>query len=288
MARIALLSFALMLGLTSQAQFDFNTDKFIDNLIGDVRSDRPGHSISAQTCGFVTLQLQTGYRFQKNVWDSGPTGDSYNSRSIVPTTFKIGLSNNLEINTSFSYQHVKSYFSVFDLTTTDARMQSTFLGFRYSFLKGEGIVPSLALQSSMRFKRPSIGLDRMGSEFILAANNNFGKFNVLSNIGVAWIGDGSWQTNKEPNAVPYVLNLSYNFGKVTGFIEAYGDILNPNIALDGGVAFKIGSDFVFDIYGGCANDLDIANNWFVEAGLTYRFSFMKMMAKKKADQFFKK
>ena len=279
MVRIATLTFALFLGIYAQAQFNFNTDKFIDNLIGDVRSDRPGNSMSALTCGFVTLQVQSGYRFQR--WNDPLFDGSYTNRMFVPTDIKIGLSNNLEINTTFTHESFKAYDATFDNTVSDGSMNSPLLGVRYSFLKGRKWVPTMALQSRVKFRRESMGQNNYGAEFILATLNDFGKLDILMNFGLVYPGFGNGPV------FPAIFNVSYNLGKTTIFAEGNYEFQWGEHVVDAGLSVNIGRDFVLDFYGGVIDGFS-ADHWFAEAGFTYRFSFMKMMAKKKADEFFKK
>lgn len=241
---------------------------------GEMKSDRPGHVTCAQTCGFHVLQVQSGFRFQRYTYSPFPNDQSYTHHTIIPASIKFGLTNTLELNVNYTNYRTKWYDQWTDATYIGKGSPGPIAGIRYTFLKGHKWVPALALQAGIRYKSPKIDLG-FGSEFILATRSDFGKLDVSTSIGLVWWGWDTWQYHKVPNYIPYAVKVSYDFGKVTGFIESFGDLTWPDLAIDGGIAVTIGRDLVLDFSGGCAEGIVISEYWFAEAGFTYRYNFSK-------------
>lgn len=280
--RKTFLAFCCVFSLgTLLGQFEFDTDKFIDGLVGGIKSDRPGKAINPRTCGFMTLQIQAGFNYEDF------SSDWYTSNSFgTPIDIKLGLSQNLELNTSLYYLNYRNEILPSGPEWQGKGMLSPQLAIRYTVVQGTGWKPTLGLQAGMVFgsSKGDFQQPQMGSTFILATSNKFSRFSLNTNIGVNFIGDG----NKNP-LFPYVANLNFNLGeKASFYIEGFGNLNTPTLNGDGGFAFKLGKDFVLDIAGGWLGGTNPDPHWFTEVGFTYRFSALRYFAKKKASQFMNK
>ena len=289
MKKLFILLFVLG-SFSANAQFDIDPKKFIDALIGPVESDRPGQALNPTTCGTMAIQLQTGYNYSR--FEDLVT--TYNS-SFVPVNLRVGLTKKWEINTSFWYLHQK--FANSFATTTFSGFTGSELGARYAFLSGDRWVPYMALQANMRFSKRNGDFQqpKMGSSFYLATSNRFNVMSVNTNFGIVFPGDDNGQINP---SYPWVLNFGWMIGDKFGvFVEGFGDfgtivigsptVVNPLISWDAGGSFLVINDLQLDLFGGMYNVANQQNYWFAEFGVTYRFSFLKMFAMKKADEFMK-
>jgi hypothetical protein len=269
------LAFGLFLG-RSQAQFDMNPLDIVDMLVGEIDSDRPGQALSPTSCGILAIQLQTGFNYESR---NSSIINQYSSY-YVPTSLRIGLTKKWEINTNFFYKKIA-------ISDTLANSQSNgFLspeiGIRYAFLQGGRWKPHLALQSNLSIlsHKGDFQQQQFGSSFYLASRNQFKKMSLNTNFGIRFAGD----SNLEP-LFPWVFNLGFKLGdKWSAFVEGFGEFRNLTVNTDAGISYQAFSNLKFDVFGGMLNLENFRNGWFVEGGVSYRFSFLKIVAKKKMGQ----
>lgn len=263
-----LLIFCLSLGSLSFAQFEFDKDLLLKNLIGTIESDRPGQALNATTCGILAIQVQSGFNYTN--LDFPLAGTSKNMS--VPTNIRFGISKMWELNTSFSYQNENLDFG-FGQVTIDG-FPSPEIGLRCAFLKGNKWKPFLALQANMRLpsNKGAYTQSQMGSSFYLVTSNRFEHISVNATVGMLYNGFGG----NAPN-YPYVLNIgSMLTDNLGAFVEVFGNFNTDGIALDGGFSYLIGNNFQLDLFGGWLGD----TSWFGEIGFSWRYSFFQNIMKK--------
>jgi len=264
------------------AQFNFDPAGLIDQLGGDLNTDRPGQALNSKTCGMLAFQIQTGLNFEKNVVGI----DNSRSGYFVPTNLRFGLTNKIELNTSFYYKSEKSITIAGPVNSKG--FPSPEIGMRYAFMSGERWKPSMALQSNMRFasKKGTYTQSKLGSSFFLATSNEFHKISLNTNLGIIFSGDGLLKPNYS-----YVLNLGFALSDKWGaFIEGFGlfnslqNTTNKGLKGDAGFSFRPIKYLQFDLFGGWLAELNSNEHWFIEGGVSWKFSFLKYMAKKKYEQ----
>jgi len=270
------LGIALVAFSSGHAQ-KLDVNGFIDALGGSINSDRPGQCLNAQTAGAMTLQLQSGFNFSKYKWNIGTSFEGNQNVVNVPVDIRFGLLPKLELNTSFSYVHWK-YTDPF-ITTTSNGFPSPNLGARYEVLQGDGIKPQVALQANLSFlsHNGTFQQNNFGSSFYAITSNSFNKLKVNTNLGMVFTGSG----NNSP-IYTYVLNFGYNVSDKLGvFVEGFGRFNNFSYSIDAGMAYLVNNNLQIDAFGGWLGDRD----WFAEIGVSWRYNFLKAMAKKKINGF---
>lgn len=262
----------------SSAQFDFNPADIVEMIGGNMETDRPGQAMNPKSCGIMTFQLQTGGSFARTTFN--PNG--YINSIATPTQLKFGITGKLEFNTSFSYNH-----SNYD----DGFFQFKFGGFpspsfnlRYTLISGDRWKPIVGLQAgfSPSSSRGSFQQPNFGSSYFILTSNRFENLSVNTNFGLAFGGYGN--NDLSAYSLPYVLNVGYTINsKWSAFVEAFGNLRGSNLNLDGGIAYAATKSLQLDAYGGWLG----GNSWFAEIGLTWKYSFLKAMAKKKMNEILK-
>jgi hypothetical protein len=264
------------------SQFNFDPAGLIDQLGGDLNTDRPGQALNAKTCGMLAFQIQTGLNYENFVAGIDNSASTY----FVPTNLRFGITNKIELNTSFYYLSSNSVTLAGPNKTNG--FTSPEIGIRYAFMKGERWKPSMALQSNMSFssKKGAFQQDKLGSSFYLATSNSFRKISLNTNLGIAFLGDGELKPNYS-----YVLNLGFKLSDKWGaFVEGFGLLNslqnddNRGLKGDAGFSFAPIKYLQFDVFGGWLAELSSNEHWFIEAGVSWKFSFIKYMAKKKYEQ----
>lgn len=275
MKRIKILLLILSVsGFTAKSQVDINPGEFMAMLSGNMNSDRPGQAITPFTAGILAFQIQTGVNYDKfRIPD-------YNERGISSfTTVRLGLTTKFELNTSFEYDNVQ-IIGFAGIPFIAKGFKSPDIGFRYMIYRGKQWVPTVALQSNLSFKsnKGDFTQSRIGSSFYIATSNELGRLSITSNVGMRYSGDGL----QEPEFL-YALNLGVTISsKLSAFIEGFGSISDEKLYGDMGFAYRPMSYLQFDVLGGWMGGLDFdVPDWFVEAGVTWKLSVIKMIAKKK-------
>ncbi|MBD3635837.1 MAG: hypothetical protein HUJ25_00735 [Crocinitomicaceae bacterium] len=280
MNKIALLLISLFTLNFANAQFEFDPGSFIDKLIGPVESDRPGQALNPVTAGILAVQLQTGFSYSSKNDDKLYKYQHY----YVPTNLRFGLTRKWEFNTSFYYLNQQMMDTV--ATTKTSGFLSPEVGIRYAFMSGDRWKPYLALQSNLSFlsHKGDFQQQQYGCSFILATSNRFDIMSINTNFGIRFTGDASRQPT-----YPWVLNFGWMLGdKVGTFIEGFGEFRNMNLNVDGGFSYVPIRSLQLDVFGGLLNIEDEYNRWFAEIGVTYNFSFLKVLANKKAKEMMNK
>lgn len=266
----------LFFALSSQAQFDINPKDILDKLFGPIESDRPGKALSASTSGIMTIQLQTGFNYEYKNVDKIYRHQYYQA----PTNLRLGLTKKWELNSSFTFAKENSMDTV--LNYAYSGFKSPEIGIRYAFLKGSGWKPFMALQSNLSFlsHKGDYYQQKYGSSFYLISSNQFDAVSINLNGGIRFKGD----SNKKPE-FPWVINLGFNMGdKWNAFIEGFGEFTTQRHAFDAGFAFRPIPDLQFDVSGGWLNGFSSSPHYFIDAGISYKFSFLKMIINKKTSE----
>lgn len=267
-----------LIGFHSNAQFDLEIDpmKFLDALIGPVESDRPGQCMNARTAGIMAIQIQTGYQYGQEKYNA----IDQDSWHFVPTTLRFSLTAKWELNTSFNYNRFTSTNSFW--TWTASGFTSPDIGVRYSFLKGSGWKPTMGLQvnASPPSHKGDYQQQNWGTSVILATSNRWDKISVNTNFSMRFNGDDSGAPD-----YPWVFNIGFPLGEKFGcFVEGFGEFDNAIVSADAGFTYVPINDLQIDIFGGLTNLTVTQKRWFAEIGVSYRFSFLKILAKKKMGE----
>ncbi|MEX1001126.1 MAG: hypothetical protein WDZ35_03345 [Crocinitomicaceae bacterium] len=241
-----------------------------------IESDRPGQALTASTCGMMALQVQGGFNFNQIRISESERFDNYFS----PLNLRFGLFPKLEINASFYYSASTYHWGQFKSSFNG--FPSPEIGLRYWILRGSGWKPDLAFQSSLSFpsNKGTYTQDKAGSSFYLVSSNQFNWFSVNTNLGIVYPGNGGGIENPR---FPYVFNLGFDLGdKWSLFSEIFGDIdgSNSSINYDGGIAFNPINSLQLDLFGGYLSNYAGFTHWFIEAGISYRYSFLKESVEK--------
>lgn len=263
------------------SQFKPDPKELLGLLNQPLQSDRPGQALNAKTCGLLALQIQTGFHYEKfSVEDAFDRTDL-----LVPTTVRFGLLPKLELNSNFYYVDRTSDYIYNDTTELRTGFRNSEIGLRYSFMKGENWKPILAVQTNFILPRKNGDWENksIGYSIYLVSSQRFDKFSINTNLGI--------KSHPQPIvdtgiSFPYVLNFGFNLSqKLTCFVEGFGDLSGPSLYGDAGFAYTIGNYLQFDVFGGWLGETGPHPYWFVEAGITWRFSFIDAIAKKKMKEF---
>lgn len=275
----AILIFVLSgLSISSLAQFEFDPGAVLDKLSGPVDSDRPGQAMSPHTCGTMTVQIQTGGAFE--LWEANTTRSEV---VRVPTDIRLGFTKRFELNTRLVYQSIHATNTLTNVEQNNSGLTAPEIGIRLGLLKGESFVPSVGLQSSLSFASGSSMnfQNQMGSFFNLITRNDFDFMTISTNWGLRFIGNG--QSGKYYS---YVLNFGFPLGdKMSCFVEGFGGLENFSWNVDAGFAYRPINDLQIDFFGGWLGETGPVTNWFAEIGVTWKYSVLKAIAKKKMDSF---
>lgn len=228
----------------------------------NIRSDRPGQSLSPFTLGSKTIQIQSGYNYGEN--ENNIIQSSFANYNNV---IRLGILENLDVNATLNYS--KSESSIGDQTFDLKGFDNIAIGARYSILEGEGYIPTLGFESrfSLPIESQDYNNEELGITNILITQHAISeKFAVTSN----WI----WINRDSENTFNYTLNSAYTLDdNWSVFFEFFGN-LNDEFSTnyDFGFAYLTGSNFQLDIGFGRLTTEDNPQ-MFVDAGLSWRIDW---------------
>ncbi|NME67422.1 transporter [Flammeovirga aprica] len=222
-----------------------------------ISSDRPGQTYSASTLGKHVFQIQTGFNYTE-----GRNG--VENKNIKSNTFlRFALSERFDIEALVNYSKDEIRTQGETIVVGDG-FSDTELGFKYSVLRNDGWIPSMAFQGRVLTRLVDKDYERTSAGMLMniATQNQINDWLAYNmNLGVTFPRRG---TSK------YILPATFNFSasispKWGAFIELYGNLNDFEPSVDGGLSYLITDDFMLDLYGGMASE-----SWFVEGGLSYR------------------
>ncbi|WP_088324782.1 hypothetical protein [Polaribacter tangerinus] len=204
-------------------------------------SDRPGMALSPNTVGKYVFQTQTGIDFQDGFSISNP--NSY---------IRFGLSEKLEVNTSFSF-----YGSEFisDLVSIN-------IGARYRF-NSQNSSYSSSIQVTQFFYNEQANTSQLTYIF---GGNFTDKLSYTTNLGIS-IAEFSTIENTH-----FVANIGYVINPKLGvFVESFGSIWDQNFTVnfDAGAYYLLSNNLQFDI------SMGDNNGFFTSAGVSWRIPYKK-------------
>lgn len=225
-----------------------------------IRTGRPGQSIGPYAVGSKVLQIQSGFEFTD--WSGVFRAKNYESALVV----RFGITEKFELNTGWKYSNfasesqVKQSRSGFNLGS---------VGCRINIIDGEGYIPSIGLQTTLKFPRLSEDFfsKRLATKTVLIVRQKISKkLNLMSNFGLDYSG------NSTSPAGLFVLNLGYNLTDKFGInIEAFGSYYKSStkIYFDGSFRYLINPNLQLDLTVGGGRNLH-ATNIFYSAGFSWR------------------
>lgn len=246
---------------------------FSQSEIPPLITDRPSQTESAVTVPKGSLQIETGYMYEK-------TNDEYTHQLITGTLLRYGLLKNLELRIGAGYNNDKYDKNMNGVVAADVIMpEYDFKGFtplmigtKINIEEENGIIPQMAILTE--FTLGGTGDDifyenGMGTKLLFSFSHT-----ITKNIGFAY-NLGANYDSVEPFAnliYSFVLGVSA-FSKFGFFIEAYGSSMkyhSPDHSIDTGITFLVTDNLQLDLSGGIGLS-EISPDNFISAGLSYRF-----------------
>ncbi|MCB0802457.1 MAG: transporter [Flavobacteriales bacterium] len=231
-----------------------------------INSDRPGQANGASTLGKNVFQIQSGYNL-----NTVKNGFSDMQNTNINNFFRFGLLERVELSALVNYASVKTKGLQSESSLSD--FNDLQLGARFFLVENKGIIPALAVQSSVLFKLPNslFPREKMGSNTIVATTNQISE----------WLSfNSNWIFLQEGNAplhTSYVANISFTISERIGtFIEMYGAISNYfTTSFDAGFSYLINNDFQIDASAGIQDNSYTDTDYFIDLGISWRTNWRK-------------
>lgn len=231
-----------------------------------IGSDRPGQAISPLTVGTGVFQVQTGFTlggFNTNVANGVDfSGDNF-QYVLNP---RVGITERFEINSQIAARRDEIGNLEF------SGLSQVNLGARYNIVFGEGLAPSIAIQFdvSLPWVSDDYDIDSAVPRVLLAHSQNLTEALALTtNFGLVF------NTNADNITSIYIVNLSFPIAdKVGAFVEGFANSTDGDfdINFDAGISYLVNNDLQLDVSGGYGSN-DNVNDWFIDAGVSWRFKY---------------
>ena len=238
-------------------------------VVGDMITDRPDQTESAEIVPVNLLQVETGAVYELDNTDMLETENiTYNN-----TLLRYGIARNKELRLSFAFSGVTYKFSPGSLDTTKnlSGMAPVGLGIKTLIIPETGILPQIAYLAN--FSLPYFAGKDFQTEYVQTAHRVAFAHSITDavglgyNIGISWDGE---------TPVPWWF-YSFSLGlslteKLGGFVEGYGILseeTTPVHMADAGVTFSLKNNLQLDVSGGIGISGD-APDGFISAGFSWR------------------
>ena len=247
---------------------------------GQIATDRPHQTETAEIVPYNTFQVETGFTFEQDKYDE------FKNQNIIYNSclLKFGLGSGIDLRFGFDVLTNKVYKKE-SLVNENFGFSGLSFGGKKFLTKGTRFFPKTSLLAELYL--PYFGKDQFRPSFtggtmrFLCEHEISDKLELEYNFGPDWNGN-------TPNVnYFFATSLTYNLiGPISIYGELYGfftekkkqemDLIINNgfyndIRCDGGFIYLINDDFQLDLEGGLAITKS-SPDYFVSFGLSYRVS----------------
>jgi hypothetical protein len=224
-------------------------------------TDRPDQSESAVTVLPGSIQIETGFTFEK-LTESNIELENY---TIAGTLLRYGIIDDVELRFGTAYMITKAQSSL-------DGFGDFLLGTKINFLKENaqafdfGILAHALLPIGSAAFNPS----RVEPEVIGALSKS-----ISDNLSASINFGGSWSSIIDETFLIYsaALGLAFN-DRIAAFLEVYGNVFSsfaPIHNYNGGIIYLLSENLQLDLSGG--NGISgLESYWFISSGLSMRFN----------------
>lgn len=238
-----------------------------------IRTGRPGEAIGPFAVGARVFQVQAGVGYFESAYNYNTNADQVvaSSSFLSGAVIRVGITEHFELNSLLLYENTQE--QVTGIESTNSGISGLAFGLRSNIYVGKGWVPSVGFQLS-------IGMPWLSSAFnsayvrprltLITNQQILEKWALTTNWGLFWNGNSA-----DPSGF-YVVNVSYSATeKWSLFVEAFGviksEMIEPHI--DGGGGYLVNNNLQLDLSAGLGWGDNEYNDWFVNAGLSWRMRF---------------
>lgn len=235
--------------------------------VPDLITDRPDQTESSVTVPRKTLQIETGFVFEKFKSDDA----EFENWGIATTLLRYGVLDNFELRLGSYYQHSSLTVNDVETDSTQQGVGPITAGLKVYITEEKGAWPEIALLADLTFSdwghldyRPSYNYSVIKLLFSHTLSKRFG---LGYNLGFANNGEDP----KGFFVYSLVLGASVT-NRLSAFAEVYGnfdDSSLPRHRIDGGITYLLRHNLQLDASAGFGPK-DTLSMWFASAGLTWR------------------
>ena len=236
--------------------------------VPEIITDRPDQTESSATIPGKTLQIETGFVFERFI-----SGDyQFDNWGIATTLLRYGVLNNFEIRLGNYYQHSTLTQKETGVDTIQQGFGPITTGLKVYVTEEKGIWPQMSILADITINkvgkldyRPSYNYSVIKLLFSHTLSN---RLSLGYNVGFANNGE-------DPKGFfVYSLALGTSItNKLSAFAEVYGNFDDSNLPrhrIDGGFTFLVKHNLQLDASAGFGPEEEGLSMWFVNAGLTWR------------------
>ncbi len=243
---------------------------------GPLGTDRPGQSTAPYVVPPCYPQAELGWSHT----ESGGTGEKEKTDVAPNTLVRLGLITDLELRLGYGGYTWQRVGGNSGSGSDSSGWSDPNVGFKFRFFEGTRWLPESAFVGTLSVPVGKNGFSsgRADPSFLFAFTNNLTDFlSFTYNLGAAWNTQEDEFSNRHTLSVfQYTASLGVGITEnLGGFVEFYGNAglsasKTPAYAFDTGLTYLVLKNLQLDVSGG-AGLSDAADDWFVAAGISYRF-----------------
>lgn len=166
-----------------------------------IRTGRPGQGIGPYSVGKNILQIQTGFEYGHYKTDPFYiSGNTYTPSATV----RFGITEKIEINTTWSYQHQIYQYALFSGKLSGINLAG--IGTRINIIEEANYRPAIGMQLTLKLpiQSPDFNTDFIAPKVLFIANQKLSEnFSLQANIGLNYN-----EITPQPRGI-YVACLNY-------------------------------------------------------------------------------
>lgn len=231
-------------------------------------TDRPDITESAVTVPHSSLQIETGFIFQKNLESINGINTQISSISIAGTLLRYGIFSFAELRAGAEYLSQEA--KILGINETARGISGIFIGSKIQLVRDHTEIPDAAVFFHLNLSEGHENLrpEKAEPEILIAVSHNiFEPFLLSYNFG------GTWDSSDK--MVKYFYSSSLGVGlsdKIAIYAELFGEFssgFSVSYNFDAGLAYLFLENLQMDISSGF-NFEKPGENWFISSGFSIR------------------
>ncbi len=236
--------------------------------IQELVTDRPDVTESAIVVPVNSVQVETGFNFQKQKFTQNLQGTEVDNLTFASTLIRYGINEKIELR--FGGEYLSSKTTIEELSSTISGVTGLFVGTKFNIWNNHEIINDLAiiLEANLPYGNNNLRPEKIEPVITVSASQDF--FEVFSfglNLG--------FENNSSLSKNIYYYSSSISMGldqRVSMYMEIYGDATNgfyPRHSFDGGFTYLHKHNLQLDISAGMLLFND-ESEWFGGFGICIR------------------
>lgn len=236
--------------------------------VQEIVTDRPDITESAIVVPLNSIQIETGFNFQKQKFILDAQNIEVDNLTFASTLVRYGINDKIELR--FGGEYLSSKTTIEELSSTVSGVTGLFVGTKFSIWTDHEIINDIALilEANLPYGNSNLRPEKIEPVITVSVSQDFFEnFSLGINLG--------FENNSSMSENIYYYSSSVSMGltpRISMYVEIYGNVINgfyPRHSFDGGFTYFHKQNLQLDVSAGTLLFHD-ETEWFGGFGISIR------------------